>query len=93
MPPIPFVSRGERHFVCLVTVELGYERDFEILIDGRVIANQKLEGNHSDGLFDVYYEIPTELTKGKQKIEVKFLSQEGKIAGGVYGVRIVRSIP
>lgn len=70
-----------------------YERDFEILIDGRVIANQKLEGNHSDGLFDVYYEIPTELTKGKQKIEVKFLSQEGKIAGGVYGVRIVRSIP
>ncbi|MED3763437.1 hypothetical protein, partial [Ureibacillus terrenus] len=22
-PPIPFVSRGERHFVCLVTVELG----------------------------------------------------------------------
>lgn len=24
MPPIPFVSRGERHFVCLVTVELGY---------------------------------------------------------------------
>ncbi|MFN7252315.1 MAG: beta-L-arabinofuranosidase domain-containing protein [Anaerobacillus sp.] len=67
-----------------------YEREFEILIDGTVIANQKLESNDQhDATFDVCYEIPTSLTDGKQKVEVKFASTEGKIAGGVYGVRIV----
>ena len=68
-----------------------YKREFDILIDGQLIATQKLEGNHADGLFDLYYKIPLNLTKEKQRIEVKFQSAEGKAAGGVYGVRIVNS--
>ncbi|MDR4949018.1 beta-L-arabinofuranosidase domain-containing protein [Neobacillus cucumis] len=68
-----------------------FEREFGIFIDGRLIATQKLEGNHADGLFDMYYEIPLSLTIEKQKVEVKFLSGQGKAAGGVYGVRIVNS--
>lgn len=66
----------------------SYVRDFEILVDGTVIATQKLAVNKPGSLFEVCYEIPEALTKDKEKVEVKFKSEEGKAAGGVYGVRI-----
>ncbi|WP_257535562.1 glycoside hydrolase family 127 protein [Mesobacillus foraminis] len=69
-----------------------FERDFQILVNGEVIAEQQLTGKLSDGLIDVNYEIPLHLTQEKQKVEVKFQSEQGKAAGGVYGVRIVNSI-
>jgi uncharacterized protein len=68
-----------------------YDREFDICIDGTVIATQRLEGNIADSLVDVCYKIPTALTEEKQKIEVKFTSEEGKAAGGVYGIRVIKS--
>lgn len=65
------------------------EREFGIFVDGSEIARQKLEARHGDQLFDVTYEIPASLTAGKRAVEVKFASTEGKLAGGVYGIRIV----
>ncbi|MCJ7842428.1 glycoside hydrolase family 127 protein [Lederbergia sp. NSJ-179] len=67
----------------------NYEREFAIFIDGVQIAEQMLDGERSDELFDLTYNIPFDLSKDKEKVEVKFSSSEGKIAGGVYGVRIV----
>lgn len=69
-----------------------FERDFQILVDEYVIAQQQLKGKLSDGLINVHYDIPQDLTHGKQAVEVKFKSGEGKAAGGVYGVRIIDSI-
>ncbi|MDP4086617.1 MAG: glycoside hydrolase family 127 protein [Bacillota bacterium] len=69
-----------------------YVRDFSIFVDGTVIARQKLDGGLSDGLIDICYEIPFSLTEGKQKVQVKFQSEEGQAAGGVYGVRVVNSV-
>ncbi|WP_088104879.1 glycoside hydrolase family 127 protein [Halalkalibacter urbisdiaboli] len=70
-----------------------YEREFQIVIDGTVIADQKLEASgRPDDTFDICYEIPKSLTKGKTKVEVKFTSKTGKVAGGVYGLRIVNEI-
>ncbi|RXI96252.1 glycoside hydrolase family 127 protein [Anaerobacillus alkaliphilus] len=69
-----------------------YEREFDIFIDGTVIAKQKLESRAPyDATFNICYEIPSSLTEGKRNVEVKFASSEGKLAGGVYGVRIVNS--
>jgi hypothetical protein len=70
-----------------------YERDFTILIDGTVIAHQQLEADgQPDSLLDRIYEIPLTLTERKQTVEVKFASREGKVAGGVYGLRILNSL-
>lgn len=66
-----------------------YERDFSIEVDGVEIARQELTGSQPGSLFDVSYTIPESLTKGKSKVEVKFVSKEGKAAGGVYGLRTV----
>ncbi len=68
-----------------------YQREFDILIDGVAIATQKLETNHPGSLFEVCYEIPRTLTQNQKQVEVMFRSGKGKIAGGVYGVRITNA--
>jgi DUF1680 family protein len=68
-----------------------YERDFDIQIDGTVIALEKLVGHRDNVLFNVCYGIPSVLTTGKNKVEVRFSSIEGKAAGGVYGLRVLNS--
>lgn len=69
----------------------AFERDFGIYIDDTLIAEVSLRGEQPGKLFEVTYDIPQELTNGKEKVEVKFASQEGKIAGGVYEVRTVNT--
>jgi uncharacterized protein len=69
----------------------AYERDFGILIDNTLIAEVSLRGEQPGKLFEVIYDIPQQLTNGKEKVEVKFTSQEGKMAGGVYEVRTVNT--
>jgi len=68
------------------------ERQFNILIDGNVIAQQKLESERPEQLFEVLYEIPNDLSSVKEKVEVKFVPAAGGIAGGVYGIRMVDRI-
>jgi uncharacterized protein len=70
----------------------AYVRHFKLLVNNTEIGEQKLEGKISEELFHVMYEIPSELTRGKEKVEVKFVSTEGKIAGGVYGLRTLKGI-
>jgi len=65
-------------------------RVFDILIDGKKIATQKLNRNKPDEFMDVTYAVPVDLTKGKQKVTVKFQAHRGAMAGGVFGCRIVK---
>jgi hypothetical protein len=65
-------------------------RAFDILVDGRKIARQKLTASKPGKFMDVTYAVPAGLTKGKQKVTVKFQAHPGRIAGGVFGCRIVR---
>jgi len=65
-------------------------RVFDILVDGKVIATQRLQRNKPGQFFDVTYTIPIELTKGKEKVTIRFQAHPKCIAGGVFGVRMVR---
>ncbi len=69
----------------------AYQRDFTIEVDGSHVAKQTLISSKAGELIDVCYPIPTVLTKSKEKVEVKFTSTEGNIAGGIYGVRIINA--
>jgi DUF1680 family protein len=77
--------------VCSYWGSDGGGREFDILIDGKVIATQKLENDKPDQLFDVTYPIPAELTKDKETVRVRLQGHPGRIAGGLFGVRVVRS--
>lgn len=65
------------------------ERHFHISIDGEIIASEKLDRKRPHQLFEVLYPIPSELTKGKHQVELKFASEINQIAGSVYGIRII----
>ena len=66
------------------------DRTFDLLIDGQKIATQKLFRDKPDEFFEVTYTIPVELTRGKQTVEVRFQAHPDKMAGGLYGARVLK---
>ncbi len=66
-------------------------RVFDILIDGTKIATQKLDNNRPDQFYDEIYSIPSELTKGKSKVTVRFQAHSGHMAGGVFDCRVLKA--
>lgn len=73
--------------------ESGGLRTFEILVDGKVIVTQTLNRDEPSAFFDKTYAIPEELTRGKQRVELRFQAHPGNFAGGLFGARIVRGRP
>ena len=63
-------------------------RDFNILVDGVVVAHVVLTAPKPDEWVDVEYPVPEALTAGKQKVTVRFDPQNIKTAGPVFGVRL-----
>ena len=79
--------------VSLVVSYWGGEtgpRKFDLLVDGTKIGSQSLQNDKPGEFFDVTYAIPEDLTRGKNKITIRFEAQPGNIAGGFYGVRLIR---
>jgi hypothetical protein len=68
-------------------------RTFDILIDGKPIATESLSQNKPGAFFEKTYAIPQELTRGKQKVEVRFQAHPGNFAGGLFGARVLRARP
>lgn len=65
-------------------------RTFDILIDGKRIATETLHHDKPGEFFEKTYAIPEDLTLGKKTVEVRFQAHPGKIAGGLFGARIVK---
>ncbi|HEY3412551.1 MAG TPA: beta-L-arabinofuranosidase domain-containing protein [Armatimonadota bacterium] len=65
-------------------------REFDILVSSERIAAEVLENNRPGVFYDKTYELPTEITTGRDGIYVRFQAHPGKMAGGLYGCRAVR---
>jgi uncharacterized protein YfaS (alpha-2-macroglobulin family) len=65
-------------------------RTFDILVDGTKVATQSLQNDKPGEFFDMTYPIPENATRGKIKITIRFQGQSGNMAGGFYGVRLIR---
>jgi len=68
-------------------------RIFDILIDGRRIATERLQNNRPNKFYAEIYPLTPDLVKGKNHVEVRFQAQEDAWAGGVFGVRILKQAP
>lgn len=68
-------------------------RDFEILVDGTLIATQQIEELKLGEFVEMAYPIPEALTRGKELVVVKFQAKKNKIAGGVYNCRMLNMTP
>ena len=65
-------------------------RTFKIMVDGKEIAVQNLDRNVPGAFFDQEYPVPPELTRGKSKVVVRFEGLPGKMAGGVFGLAMLK---
>lgn len=68
-----------------------HERNFDILIDDQPLASQKLLTNRPGDFFDQVHDIPVDLTHGKSRVIIRFQSRPGDIAGGLFGLRMMRA--
>ena len=66
-------------------------REFDILVDGTIIATQQLSGKRSGSPLFGVYPIPAELTRGKQSVTVRFQPKNGGTAGGVFDLRTIQA--
>ncbi|WP_031549575.1 glycoside hydrolase family 127 protein [Parvularcula oceani] len=65
------------------------ERAFAILVDGEEIARQTLQGEKSGEWIERRYRIPAELTRGKDKVRIRFEPETGHTAGPAFGCRLL----
>ena len=68
-------------------------REFDILVDGKVIATQQLAGKRSGSPLFGVYPLSAELTRGKDHVTVRFQAKAGNTAGGVFDVRTIQATP
>src|SRR4030095_7445426 len=70
-------------------------RTSEILVDGSRVGEQTIErhrpGSPTKSFFDVEYAVPADLTRGKQKVTVRFQAKGGNETATVLGVRLIRA--
>ncbi|RNI31616.1 glycoside hydrolase family 127 protein [Rufibacter latericius] len=66
------------------------DRNFDILVDGVKIASEDLNKYKASKFYDIGYDLPQELVKGKQQVTVTLQAKPKNSAGPVYGVRMVK---
>lgn len=64
--------------------------EFDIYVDGKVLARQHLHQNKPDRFFEARYSLPPHLLKGKQQVAIRFEGVPGNWTGAVYNARIVK---
>ncbi len=70
-----------------------YTRDFSIFVDDVKVGTQVVNNNKPGSPYYCYYEIPEEVTNGKEAVTVKFMANgELCCAGGVLEARTVSEI-
>ncbi|GHT44957.1 hypothetical protein AGMMS49965_21490 [Bacteroidia bacterium] len=65
-------------------------RTFDIQIDGKTIATLDHSKPAGKGLYPVSLPIPDELTRGKERITVKFQAKRNNTAGGIFDLRVLK---
>ncbi len=65
--------------------------DFNVLVDGKSVAAEKLAGRPKNSFFDVTYSLPAESTKGKSSVTVRIQPVDGRGGPSVAGMRMVKA--
>ena len=65
-------------------------RQFDVLVEGKVIASEDLNKYKESRFYDIAYKIPLELTTGKESVTIRLQPKLNNTAGPVYGLRLVK---
>jgi hypothetical protein len=88
------LTGGNERGVTLMLRYWGNEsgnRTFDILIDGRALCREKIDGKWRRNEFiNVEYRIPASRLRGKESITVRFQSLPDSTAGGIFYLRLLK---
>lgn len=65
-------------------------RNFEVYVDGTLIATEDLNKYKESRFYEISYVIPAELSNGKNKVTVKLVPKAKNSAGPIYVIRAVK---
>lgn len=66
-------------------------REFDILLNGEKLADVALDGGRGDAFYTVDYTLPAPLRQREDTaLELRFEAEPGSVAGGIYGIRLLR---
>ena len=60
-------------------------------MDGRTIAQERLEQTSVSRFVDREYPLPADLVRDKQKVTVRFQGTNGNDIAAVFGIRVIRA--
>ncbi|MFN3788749.1 beta-L-arabinofuranosidase domain-containing protein [Massilia sp.] len=82
--------KGDAKVLRLTFARADAGRQFDIEINGILLANVLLEGTAPQDFYSVDYVLPQQLTQDKpKKLVIRFIAR-GSVAGGLYGLRLLR---
>jgi DUF1680 family protein len=84
-------SKREAKVLRLSFARADGGRRFDIVVNGQRIVEVELPTNEAQEFYTRDYALPAELVQnGGGKLEVKFVARTGSVAGGLYGLRLLR---
>ena len=81
--------KGEARVLRLTYSTLDAGRRFDILVNGKLLAEVTLDARASQELYSQDYAIPAG-SAVDGKLVIRFVARDGSIAGGLYGLRLLR---
>jgi len=80
------------HTDSLLVTYIGADknRKFDIMVEGKIITTEQLEGGQSDKFYEKTYLIPGALIRGKNTVRVRFDAKYHSTAGRAFGIRVIR---
>jgi len=88
---VPVDSARPSALVVTYNSDTRQRRVFEIFADGQRVGQQTIERSSVSRFFDVEYHLGPDLTRGKDKVVVRFEAASGSEVAPVFGIRIVRA--
>jgi DUF1680 family protein len=82
-------KKGEARALQLTYSKLDAGRRFDILINEKLLAEVRLDDSAATQLYQREYPIPPGAAVDG-KLRVKFVARDGSVAGGLYGLRLLR---
>ena len=84
-------AAGPLELVCTYWGGEADNREFDILVDGVVVATERLTGKKRAQLIDIAYPLLDSAIAGKKSVAVKFQAKPGQKAGGLFGCRVMKA--
>jgi DUF1680 family protein len=82
-------KKGEARSLRLTYSKLDAGRRFDILVNDKLLAEVRLDASAPQELYTRDYPIPPGAAQAG-KLVVKFVARDGSVAGGLYGLRLLR---